>query len=518
MPEPLTALIILDGWGLNPDEDHNAVAIADTPTMDRITSEYPSTTLLTSGREVGLPRGLMGNSEVGHLNLGAGRVVTQAMAHIEERIDDGSFLTNEALVTSIDRVRTDGKLHLMGLVSDGGVHSWPTHYLGLLKMAKKSGLSPERVFIHVFLDGRDTPPTSGLDRVRDLIDATQDIGVGHVASVCGRYYAMDRDQRWERTQRAYDLLTIGDGVHTNDPLAAIQASYSKGVTDEFVEPTTIVSNDGRPLATIDDEDSVIFFNFRGDRPRQLTRAFTLDEFDGFERRKLPSVHYTTLTRYEQDVPVDGIAYPPDVLSQDMPMIFGETVSRAGKKQLRIAETEKYAHVTFFFNGQREEPFEGESRILVPSPKDVPTYDHKPEMSAPEIADRLVDAIQSDTFDTVVCNFANPDMVGHTGVLTAAVSAVSTVDHCLSRVLDAVSAVGGRAIVTADHGNAEQMIHYTTGDPHTAHTTNEVPFVLVDSSFGGTLREGSALCDVAPTLLGMMGVPRPPEMTGHDIRC
>ena len=518
MPEqPLTALIILDGWGLNPNPDHNAVSLADTPTMDRISSDYPTTTLITSGQNVGLPKGLMGNSEVGHLNLGAGRIVTQAMAYIEERIDDGSFLTNEALVAAVARGREGRKLHLIGLISDGGVHSWPTHYIGLLQMAAQQGLEPEAVCLHAFLDGRDTPPTSGIDRVMDLIDATHTTGVGRIASVCGRYYAMDRDQRWERTQRAYDLLTLGTGDKAKDPVSAIEASYGQNVTDEFVEPITIVDETGQPLATIDDGDSVIFFNFRGDRPRQLTRAFTLADFDGFERGKQPDVHYTTLTRYEQDVPVGGIAYPPDVLSQDMPQILGETISDAGKRQLRIAETEKYAHVTFFFNGQREAPFEGEDRILVPSPKDVPTYDHKPEMSAPEVADRLIKGIRSGTYDAAVCNFANPDMVGHTGVLEAAAAAVSTVDRCLARVLETLTDVGGRAIVTADHGNAEQMIHYATGDPHTAHTTNEVPFVLVDPDFKGALRSGASLCDVAPTLLGMMGVDQPQAMTGRDIR-
>lgn len=518
MPKhPLTTLIILDGWGLNPNSDHNAVALADTPTMDRISTEYATTTLITSGRHVGLPKGLMGNSEVGHLNLGAGRVVTQAMAYIEERIDDGSFLTNDALMTAVNRAKHGRKLHLIGLISDGGVHSWPTHYIGLLQMAAQQGLDPKAVCLHAFLDGRDTPPTSGIDRVRELIDATRTTGFGQVASVCGRYYAMDRDQRWERTQRAYDLLTLGRGGEARDPLAAIEAAYRRNVTDEFVEPVSIVDETGRPIATIDDGDSVVFFNFRGDRPRQLTRAFTLSDFDGFDRAKRPHVHYTTLTRYEQGVPVDGIAYPPDVLSQDMPEILGETVSAAGKRQLRIAETEKYAHVTFFFNGQREEPFEGEDRILVPSPKEVPTYDHKPEMSAPEVTARLIEGIQSDAYDTAVCNFANPDMVGHTGVLDAAIAAVTTVDRCLAAVLEAIIAVGGRAIVTADHGNAEQMIHYATGEPHTAHTTNEVPFVLVDPDFRGTLRKGPSLCDVAPTLLGMMGADQPKAMTGRDVR-
>lgn len=530
----LTALIILDGWGLNPNTGHNAIALANTPTMDRISQRFPYTTLRTSGRNVGLPNGLMGNSEAGHLSLGAGRVVSQAMTYIGDRIEDSSFLTNKALVSAADRVIAGGnrqlplpipmpatgipagrKLHLMGLVSDGGVHSWPTHYQGLLRVAAAQGVSSDRVFIHAFLDGRDTPPTSGIKRVRDLVSFTEEVGVGRVASICGRFYAMDRDRRWDRTKRAYDLLTQGTGTPERDPIQAIQHAYDAGTTDEFVEPITIIDDGHRP-ATVEDGDSIIFFNFRGDRPRQLTRAFTLDDFDGFERVKRPACHFTTLTRHEEDVPVDGVAYPPSVLSQDMPMIFGETVSAVGKRQLRIAETEKYAHVTFFFNGQRESPFDGESRILVPSPQNVATYDHKPEMSAPIVADKLITEIESGEYDMAICNFANADMVGHTGDLDAAVEAVATVDACLGRVLSEIERVDGKAIVTADHGNAEQMIHYDTGEPHTAHTTNEVPLVLFHPDFSGSLQSGS-LCDVAPTLLGMMGIDQPDPMTGRDLR-
>jgi 2,3-bisphosphoglycerate-independent phosphoglycerate mutase len=518
MKNKFAALIILDGWGLNPRRESNAVAQADTPTMDRISRTFPYATLRTSGQNVGLPDGLMGNSEVGHLNLGAGRVVTQAMTKIEDSIRDGSFKTNDAFIKAIDRlVNTEGKLHLAGLLSDGGVHSWPTHYQGLLELAAQRGLDPDRVFVHAFLDGRDTPPKSGIDRVNDLEAFCKQLGTGRIASICGRYYAMDRDQRWERTQVAYDLLTQGNGGSARSAAEAVESAYASGKTDEFIEPTAIVDSSGTAITTVEDGDSLIFFNFRGDRPRQITRALTDDDFTGFARTLYPDIHYTTLTRYEESLPVDGIAYPPSALLQNMPNIFGETVSLAGKRQLRIAETEKYAHVTFFFNGLREEPYDGEDRILVPSPKDVPTYDHKPEMSAPEIAKQLSDAIRAGEHDVAICNFANADMVGHTAILDAAVQAVTTVDLCLSQVLQAISDVGGTAIVTADHGNAEQMIHYETGEPHTAHTTNEVPFVLVDPEFNGKIRPDGALCDISPTLLGMIGVDQPVEMTGTDLR-
>ncbi len=512
------ALIILDGWGLNPRKDHNAVALAETPTMDRLWATYAHTTLNTSGRAVGLPNGLMGNSEVGHLNLGAGRTVMQALTQIDDCVRDGRLFKNEALIAAIDRIKnTERNLHFIGLISDGGVHSWPGHYEGLIKMAGTRGLPPHRVFVHAFTDGRDTPPQSGIHRMRDLLAMFKTHGTGRVASLCGRYYAMDRDHRWERTQLAYDLLTQGEGVLETDPIAAIQNAYYRGETDEFIKPIAIANSNGKPLATIRDGDSVIFFNFRGDRPRQITRAFVLDHFDGFERGVFPKVHFSTLTRYEADVPVTGVAYPPETLSQNMPNLCGAVIARANMRQLRIAETEKYAHVTFFFNGQNETPFAREERILVPSPKDVPTYDHKPEMRAPEIADQFIAAIESKRFDAAICNFANPDMVGHTGVLDAAIQAVTAVDACLARVLRAVENANGVAIVTADHGNAEQMIHYHTGEPHTAHTTNPVPCVLVDPTFQGHLREGGALRDVAPTLLALLNLPKPTEMTGNDLR-
>ena len=511
------SLIILDGWGLNPRKDHNAVAIADTPTMDRISATFPTTTLSTSGRDVGLPDGLMGNSEVGHLNLGAGRVVMQAMTQIDDFIRTGKLYENEALIAAMDRVKGHPrKLHLIGLVSDGGVHSWPGHYEGLLKMVARRGLDTDQVFVHALLDGRDTPPKSGRGHVADLARMLEATGVGRVATICGRYYAMDRDKRWDRTQLAYDCLTLGEGLFEQEQVQAVENAYARGETDEFVKPVVLVDGAGSPLATVADGDSVIFFNFRGDRPRQITRAFLQEDFEGFQRRSRPEIHYTGLTRYEEGIPMDGVAFSPEVLAQNMPSICGEILSASDLRQLRIAETEKYAHVTFFFNGQEEKAFSGEERILVPSPKEVPTYDHKPQMSAPEISARFCEAIRGQQFDAAICNFANPDMVGHTGILDAAVEAVATVDRCLGEALQAVEEVGGAAIVTADHGNAEQMIHYDTLEPHTAHTTNQVPLVLVDPTYKGSLRLG-ALCDVSPTLLGMLGVPRPAEMTGHDLR-
>jgi 2,3-bisphosphoglycerate-independent phosphoglycerate mutase len=513
-----SALIILDGWGLNPRQDHNAIALANTPTMDRIWSQYAHTTLNTSGRAVGLPDNLMGNSEVGHLNLGAGRTVMQAMTQVDDRVRDGRLLQNEALIGAMDRIKnTHHKLHFIGLVSDGGVHSWPDHYDGMIKMAAARGLNTDQVFIHAFTDGRDTPPQSGIHRMRELLDMCKSAGVGQVASICGRYFAMDRDKRWERTQLAYDLLTLGDGIAETDPIQAMQNAYDRGETDEFIKPVILTDANGKTIAKINEGDSIIFFNFRSDRPRQITRAFVTDDFDGFERTIHPKVHYTTLTRYEASVPVTSVAYPPEALSQNMPNICGQVISQAGKTQLRIAETEKYAHVTLFFNGTEEKPFDGEERIMVQSPKDVPTYDYKPEMSAPEVADKLIEAIASGKFNTAICNFANPDMVGHTGVLEAAIKAVNTVDGCLGRVLDTIEKIGGTAIVTADHGNAEQMLHYETGEPHTAHTTNPVPLVLVDPTFTGKLRDGGALRDVSPTLLGLLGIDKPADMTGEDLR-
>ncbi len=512
------ALIVLDGWGLSSSEDHNAVAMADTPTMDRIGAAYPSTTLRTCGRSVGLPDGLIGNSEVGHLNLGAGRVVMQAVTRIDDRVRDGGFSQNGALLASMDRVAgTDRRLHLIGLVSDGGVHSWPNHYNGLLRMAAGRRLKPDQVCVHAWLDGRDTPPKSGIRHLAAFQEMCASAGVGRIATVCGRYYAMDRDRRWDRVRVAFEAMTLGRGTHAGDALEAIQDAYDRNETDEFVKPIVVADGNAGSPATIGNGDSVICFNFRGDRGRQITRAFVLRDFDGFERAAVPGVHYTCLTRYEAGLPVDGVAFSPEDLAQAMPDVCGRAMSEGGLRQLRIAETEKYAHVTYFFNGQREEPFEGETRILIPSPRDVPTYDHKPEMSAPAVTREFVDAIRSRRFDSAICNFANPDMVGHTGVMEAAVKAVETVDGCLKRILTAIADVGGIAIVTADHGNAEQMIHDGTGEPHTAHTANPVPLVLVDPEFRGRLRKSGRLCDVAPTLLGVLGLRKPEAMTGEDLR-
>lgn len=512
----LAALIILDGWGLNPRRGYNAVALARTPTMDGLMARYPHTTLVTCGRRVGLPEGMMGNSEVGHLNLGAGRVVTQAMTRIDAWVEDGSLLDNPALIAAMDRVKGTGRaLHLMGLVSDGGVHSWPTHYEGLLRMAKGRGLDPARVFVHAVLDGRDTPPQSGEGHVKSLANFVHGIGFGRIGTVVGRYYAMDRDKRWDRTQIAYDCYTLGKGAAAGDPVQAVKDAYGRGETDEFVKPVVIADTDGKPLATVSDGDSILFFNFRGDRPRQITKAFVLDDFEGFTRERRPRVHYACMTQYEKGLPV-SVAYPPEALEQNMKNVIGRALSDRGQRQLRVAETEKYPHVTFFFNGQEETPFPGEDRIMVPSPK-VATYDLQPEMSADGVAQNLIEKVRAKAFDAAICNFANADMVGHTGNLDAAIRAVEAVDGCLGRVLEAIRAVGGAAIVTADHGNAEQMIHYDTGEPHTAHTTNPVPFIVVDEAFRGTLRGGGALEDVGPTLMGMLGVEKAAEMTGRDLR-
>ena len=512
----LVGLIILDGWGLNSRKDHNAVALARTPTMDGLRKNHPHTTLVTCGTRVGLPEGLMGNSEVGHLNLGAGRMAMQAMTRIDGWVKDGILFQNPALLGAIDHVKgTERHLHLMGLVSDGGVHSWPSHYLGLLKMAKDRGLDPGQVYFHAMLDGRDTPPQSGIDHVKTLVDFMEEIEFGRVGSIVGRYYAMDRDRRWERTKIAYDCYTMGAGRKETDPVEAVKKAYERDETDEFVKPIVIPGDDGEPTARFSDGDSVLFFNFRGDRPRQITKAFVLPGFKEFERKESPDVRFTCMTRYEEGLPVE-VAYPPDSLEQGMTNTVGKAISDRGVRQLRIAETEKYAHVTFFFNGQEEAPYPGEERILVPSPK-VATYDLQPEMSAQGVAANLVEKIREGLFEAVICNFANPDMVGHTGKLEAAIKAVETVDQCLGDSLGAIRDAGGAAIVTADHGNAEQMLHYDTGVPHTAHTTNPVPLFVVDDRFNGTLRSGGSLEDVGPTMLGMLGIEKPEGMTGRDLR-
>ncbi len=511
---PLVCLVVLDGWAIGPDYPGNAIRAAHTPVMDRLQASYPMTTLRCWGRDVGLPDDQMGNSEVGHLNLGAGRIVYQLITRIDLAIEDGSFFENAALLRAVERAREPGRtLHLMGLIGDGGVHSHQRHLIALLELAARHRVP--RVAVHAFTDGRDTSPTSGLGHTQELLDAMERLGVGFVASVSGRYYAMDRDKRWERTKLAYDAIVCGQGRQAHSALEAIERSYAEGVTDEFIVPTVIVDRTGSPLAPIRDGDAVIFFNFRADRARQLTQALTDPEFRAFERCAWPKdLRIVTMAEYEPHFPV-LVAFTPDIVRWPLARVLSE----AGLRQFHTAETEKYAHVTYFFNGGREEPFPGEDRLLVPSPK-VPTYDLKPEMSAPEVTDAAVAAIQSGTYAFVLVNYANPDMVGHTGVFAAAVKAVECVDACLGRIEAAVRSVGGYLVVTADHGNADEMLVPGTNEVWTAHTKNPVPFVLVapdDSPYRHvSLRAGGRLADVAPTVLEVMGLTRPEEMTGQSL--
>ncbi len=503
------ALVILDGWGINDDCSNNAVCQAKTPVLDSLFAQYPSSRLGASGMNVGLPDGQMGNSEVGHLNIGAGRIIYQDFTRISKSIADGDFFQNPVLTQAIEQVRAQGgKLHLMGLLSDGGVHSHNTHLYALVKMAKSLGLS--EVCVHAFLDGRDTPPKSGKGFLKDLEDALRNIGLGRIATVTGRYFAMDRDNRWDRVEKAYRALTAGQGITTATSEEAIDGAYASGQTDEFVEPR-VIAPQGKPVGTIDDGDGIIFFNFRADRARELTRTFTEKDFKGFTREKVPALcAYVCMTEYDESFGLP-IAFP----SESYPNILGEVVARAGRHQLRIAETEKYAHVTFFFNGGNETPFPLEERVLIPSPKDVATYDLKPEMSAPAVTDEVVRRIDSGKYDLIILNFANPDMVGHTGILEAAITAMETVDACLGRVVEAVLAAGGCLLITADHGNCEQMVD-ATGQPQTAHTSNPVPLLLVDPDRrGGTIRQG-ILADLAPTILELMGLDKPAEMTGNSL--
>ncbi len=509
MSKKPTVLMILDGYGLNKNDKGNAVAEAKTPVMDKLMAECPFVEGNASGMAVGLPEGQMGNSEVGHLNMGAGRIVYQELTRITKEIQDGDFFENEAFLEAVANCKkNDSALHLYGLVSDGGVHSHNTHIYGLLELAKRNGL--EKVYVHCFLDGRDTPPASGKDFVAELVAKMQEIGVGKVASVSGRYYAMDRDNRWDRVELAYKALTKGEGKTAEDAVELIQASYDEGVTDEFVIPTVVVEN-GAPVATIKDGDSVIFYNFRPDRARELTRVFCADEFDGFDRGARIDTTYVCFTEYDVTIPNKLVAFKKVSITNT----FGEFLAANGLKQARIAETEKYAHVTFFFNGGVEEPNEGEDRILVNSPK-VATYDLKPEMSAYEVCDKLVEAIKSDKYDVIIINFANPDMVGHTGVEAAAKAAVEAVDECVGKAVEAVKDVDGQMFICADHGNAEQLVDYETGEPFTAHTTNPVPFIIVNADPSYKLREGGCLADIAPTLIEMMGLEQPKEMTGKSL--
>ena len=495
-----TTLIIMDGFGIAPPADDNAVTLANTPVLDGLFRDYAHTTLSASGLDVGLPAGQMGNSEVGHTNIGGGRVVFQDLPRISRAIEDGSFFKNEAYNTAMDNcLRSGSSLHLYGLLSDGGVHSHIDHLYALLQMAKDKGLT--RVYIHCFLDGRDVSPTSGKGFVQALADKCAALGVGKIATVMGRYYAMDRDKRWERVQMAYDAMVYGEGNHNADPVDAVARSYANNVTDEFVEPVVCDSE-----GTISDNDSVIFFNYRPDRAREITRAIVDPDFDGFQREYFPTT-YVCNTEYDASMPNVLVAWPRIAVKNGL----GEYLSSMGMTQLRIAETEKYAHVTFFFNGGVETQYPGEDRVLVASPK-VATYDLQPEMSAVEVCDKCVERIESGAYDVIILNFANCDMVGHTGVLEAAIKAVETVDTCVGRVVEATLKMGGIAMVTADHGNAEDM-KQPDGSPMTAHTTNLVPFILCGA--GTELRPGR-LADIAPTILDVMGLACPPEMDGKTL--
>ncbi len=509
MKGPL-CLIIMDGWGINPEDDGNAIAVAKTPVIDNLSKIHPSTILNASGLSVGLPKGQMGNSEVGHLNIGAGRVVYQDFTRISKAIEDRDFFNNPVLLDAMSAVTSNrSSLHVMGLLSDGGVHSHVEHLFALIEMAKKNGI--ERLFIHALLDGRDTPPRSALGYIKATEDCIKQVGLGEISTVTGRYYAMDRDKRWERVKQAYDAIVLGGGLEADSASQAVENSYARGEGDEFVKPT-VIKRSGAPIGVVSDKDAVIFFNFRTDRTREITRALTFKNFDGFERKKVPALSsFVCMTEYDETFGLP-VAFPPVKLTN----IFGEVISRAGLKQLRIAETEKYAHVTFFFNGGREEPYPLEDRRLIPSPKEVPTYDFKPEMSAFEVTKELVSDIENGKHDVIILNYANADMVGHTGFIEAAKKAVEAVDTCVGRVVDAVRARGGKVLITSDHGNAEQMVDYVTHAPHTAHTSYPVPFILVDDERkGAKLREG-ILADIAPTMLEMLGLPVPKEMEGKSL--
>ena len=502
--------MILDGYGLNSHHDGNAVYEAKTPVMDKLMKECPFVEGQASGMAVGLPDGQMGNSEVGHLNMGAGRIVYQELTRITKEIQDGTFFENKALLDAVNNCKkNDSALHMFGLVSDGGVHSHNTHIYGLLELAKRNGL--KKVYVHCFLDGRDTPPSSGKEYVEQLEAKMQELGVGKVASVMGRYYAMDRDNNYDRVKFAYDALTKGIGEKAASGPAGIQASYDKDETDEFVKPTVVVEGD-KPVALISDNDSVIFFNFRPDRAREITRAFCDDDFKGFDRGARLQLTFVCFSDYDPTIQNKEVAFEKISVNNT----FGEWLAANHMTQARIAETEKYAHVTFFFNGGVETPNEGEDRILVNSPKEVATYDLKPEMSAYEVCDKLVTAIKSDKYDVIIINFANPDMVGHTGVESAAIKAVEAVDECVGKAVEAIKSVDGVMFICADHGNAEQLVDYETGEPFTAHTTNPVPFVLVNYDSAYTLRDGGCLADIVPTLIEIMGKEQPKEMTGKSL--
>ncbi len=500
-------LMILDGYGINPRAEGNAVLAARTPNLDRLMKEYPNTVIRTSGMDVGLPDGQMGNSEVGHTNIGAGRIVYQELTRITKAINDGEFFQIAEFNEAIDScIANNKKLHVYGLLSDGGVHSHITHLYAIIELAKRKGL--KEVYVHCFLDGRDVPPDSAKGFIIELENKMKEIGVGEIATISGRYYAMDRDSRWERVVKAYDAMVMGEGNTALSAQEAITASYEKEVYDEFVIPTVILK-DGKPTAVIEEGDSIIFYNFRPDRAREITRAFADPEFSGFERKKgyFP-VKYICMRQYDDTIPNVEVAF-----KKEGPLVnnFGEYISNLGMTQLRIAETEKYAHVTFFFNGGVETMYKGEDRALIPSPK-VATYDLKPEMSAYEVTEEVISRIDSDKYDVIILNYANCDMVGHTGVFEAAVKAVEAVDECVGKVVSKIKEKDGVVIITADHGNSEQLIDYTTGGPLTAHTTNVVPMIIVGVP-GIELKEGR-LADIAPTMLRIMGLEQPAEMSGE----
>ncbi|MDD6451852.1 MAG: 2,3-bisphosphoglycerate-independent phosphoglycerate mutase [Lachnospiraceae bacterium] len=526
MRQKPVVLMVLDGFGLSDEHENNAVYLAKTPVIDKLEKDYPFVKGYASGLAVGLPDGQMGNSEVGHMNIGSGRIIYQDLTKITKAIEDGDFFKNEELLYAIQNCKEkNSDLHVWGLLSDGGVHSHITHLYAILELCKQQNF--ERVYVHPFFDGRDTPPASGKDYLQQLLDKMKEIGVGKVASLSGRYYSMDRDNNWDRIQKSYDMLVLGEGNKDTDPIHAMQASYDNGVTDEFVIPTVITKEDGSPVATVKENDSIIFFNFRPDRARELTKAFCYKDADieamagdpsdnkcikSLKRPKgyIPVV-YVCFKDYEEDVPNKLVAFKQEVIKNTL----GEYLANLGLHQLRIAETEKYAHVTFFFNGGVEEPNKGEDRTLVNSPT-VATYDLQPEMSAPEVSEKLDAAITSGKYDVIIINFANPDMVGHTGKLDAAIKAVERVDGCVGGAVEAVKKMNGVLFICADHGNAEQMWNKETNAPHTAHTTNPVPFILYNYDPSYTLREGGRLCDIAPTLLQIMDLPQPKEMTGKSL--
>ena len=503
-----TVLLILDGYGERKEKEGNAIALAKTPVMDRLKKEFPYVEGQASGLFVGLPDGQMGNSEVGHMNMGAGRIVYQELTRITKSIQDGDFFENKALKAAVEHCKKeDSALHFMGLVSSGGVHSHIEHIYGLLELARRAGL--KKVYLHAFLDGRDTPPDSGKSFLLAVEKKMQELHVGEIVTISGRYYAMDRDKNYDRVEKAYRAMVDGTGEKASSVEEAIDASYAKKVYDEFVLPT-VIEKDGA-VHTVSDGDAMIFFNFRPDRAREICHAFCDDDFSFFERGARKNIFFVCFTDYDPTIPNKHVAFEKEEIHNTL----GEVVSNLGKNQLRIAETEKYAHVTFFFNGGKEEPYEKEDRILVPSPKEVPTYDLKPEMSCYTVTEKLTEAIRSGKYDLVVANFANPDMVGHTGVLPAAIKAIEVVDECMGKVVDAVESMHGNLFILADHGNADIMIDEKTGEPYTAHTTNPVPFILV-SEEKHKLREGGCLADVAPTLLELMGIPQPKEMTGKSL--